>query len=113
MKTIRYPEVGVSAEVPKSLALQSIAVRLLRTSYDNVSCESDSSDISVGGVISLELLKLPTASKNIKGWSMTPITELRENVKRLEYPSAAKVACPLRPHPLRQLLASPFLFPPT
>ena len=86
MKTIDFPNVGIIAEVPKTLALESIAVRVIHTSYDNITSSAANTDMSLGGVVSLEILKLPQPSKCTKGWAMTLVSDLIDDVKRLGYP---------------------------
>lgn len=86
MKTIEYPGLSIVTEIPKTLALQSIAVRVIQCSYDNVSSAYPNVDMTLGGVLFIELLQLPPASKAVKGWVMRPATALSRTVQRLSYP---------------------------
>jgi len=89
MKIIDFPGLSTIAEIPKTLALQSIAVRLTHYTFDTVSHETgddEDFDTALGGVLFLEALKLPPPRKNIKGWSMMPVNQaVHDRVRRLDF----------------------------
>ena len=89
MKTIEYPQLDITTDVPKGLALQAIAVRVTYTSYDNVTGGSgggSAADMALGGVLYIELLALPPPCKKVKGWTLRHVTPLSKTVQRLTYP---------------------------
>mmetsp|Transcript_38837 Transcript_38837/g.62544 ORF Transcript_38837/g.62544 Transcript_38837/m.62544 type:complete len:798 (+) Transcript_38837:93-2486(+) len=89
MKIIDFPDIAIIAEIPKALALQSIAVRTIYCSNDSVTqvpADGKSFDVALGGTLFLETLKLPPMAKVVKGWTMRPIdTMLNTNVQRLNF----------------------------
>ena len=48
LKMIEMPELGVVAELPKSLALASIAIRFTHLSYDDLSAGAQAQDMALG-----------------------------------------------------------------
>ena len=91
LKSIEYTDLQASCELPKSLALASVAVRVthlhvdLLTPYD-AATDGSNAFVTLGGVFSIQLLGLPPAAKKVKGWTLRPVTELTSNVQRLPYP---------------------------
>ena len=102
VKSIDFTELLVSTELPKSLALASIAIRAMHFANDTISskaapAESAVAYMALGGVLCLELLTLPPPTKKIKGWTLRQVTALSTSVNRQPYPipSAAGESAPL------------------
>ena len=94
VKAIEFPSGDIRVEIQKAIATQPVAVRALFTAYDNVSylssCDTPELPelLPVGGVLCVELLRLPAASKEIKHWTITPFDEtLHDGVQRIKYPA--------------------------
>eukprot|EP00405_Crypthecodinium_cohnii_P012981 CAMPEP_0206426960 /NCGR_PEP_ID=MMETSP0324_2-20121206/4731_1 /ASSEMBLY_ACC=CAM_ASM_000836 /TAXON_ID=2866 /ORGANISM="Crypthecodinium cohnii, Strain Seligo" /LENGTH=650 /DNA_ID=CAMNT_0053892099 /DNA_START=12 /DNA_END=1964 /DNA_ORIENTATION=+ len=89
-KQIDFPRIGIGLEMPKSIALQamghSIGVRALYTSYDS-SNDKDPSEMSIGGMIRVDLLSIPPFSKKVKGWTIRQVPPPGEELVRLPYPN--------------------------
>jgi len=90
-KVIDHHKIQVVLELPKSIALQSmghcIGVRTLYTAYDSFRGK-DPSQMSVGGMIRVDLLSIPPFSKKVKGWTMRQIPPPGEELTRLAYPNS-------------------------
>jgi len=86
MKTIEIPELNFTSELPKSLALASIAVRMLHCYYDDLTQHAKNEFMTVGGVFTVDLLALPPPPKKVKGWTLRQVTPLATNVSKLPYP---------------------------
>merc|ERR1712139_218760 len=65
----------------------AIGVRTLYTKYD--SCHGkDPSNMSVGGMIRVDLLSIPPFSKKVKGWTIRQIPPPGQELTRLAYPNS-------------------------
>ncbi|GAQ79276.1 hypothetical protein KFL_000270350 [Klebsormidium nitens] len=98
-RTFDFPAVGFTMELPKPLALANVAVRLLqkeadpglrsRNEFSNLAsnriafCTRDAFD---GGTFSIDVLAVPPAPKQVKGWTLKHVTPLSTSVSRLPYP---------------------------
>ena len=107
VKAVDLPEIGVSIELPKALALASVAIRLvqLRTEHAAPSFGVPSSFQPLGGVAILDLLALPPMPKRVKGWTLRQVGPAAHGVTRMAYPlpqiggesaPSAGAAAPLR-----------------
>lgn len=104
MKSIRFNELGIGVDVPKPLALSSIALRVMYFPSDHQTYERNCQVRSLGGVFHVELLQLPQAPKRVKGWTLRQVNDLTDTVSRLSYPlggdghavAAAGTAQPLK-----------------
>lgn len=89
-KSIEHPKIQISYDLPKSIALQSmghcIGVRTLYTTYDSVNGR-DPSQMSVGGMIRVDLLSIPPFSKRVKGWTIRQVPPPGQELLRLPYPN--------------------------
>mmetsp|Transcript_50053 Transcript_50053/g.162019 ORF Transcript_50053/g.162019 Transcript_50053/m.162019 type:complete len:652 (-) Transcript_50053:122-2077(-) len=89
-KLIEFPRVAIGMEMPKSIALQSmghcIGVRALYTAYDSTD-NKDTSQLSVGGMIRVDLLSIPPFSKKVKGWTIRQVPSPGQELLRLPYPN--------------------------
>merc|ERR1719353_2237816 len=63
-----------------------IGVRALYSTYDSVG-NKGGSQMSVGGMIRVDLLSIPPFSKKVKGWTIRPIPPLGQELLRLSYPN--------------------------
>eukprot|EP00854_Cymbomonas_tetramitiformis_P002327 gene2327-3052_t len=86
MKTIEIPELNFISELPKSLALASIAVRMLHVYYDELTARAQNEFMAVGGVFAVDLLALPPPPKKVKAWTLRQVTPLATHVSKLPYP---------------------------
>ena len=109
IKSIDFAELSVTSELPKTLALASIAVRVVHYSADVCSpyappeAKGAATYVPLGGVLNFELLSLPPLPKKIKGWTMRPVTEMTNSVVHVQYPmpNADGVVVPGSAPPLR------------
>jgi len=108
VKSIEYADISISCELPKSLALASIAVRIVQYETDFVSpyaspeSAAAATYMTLGGVVKIELLSLPPPAKKVKGWTMRPVTEMSHTVLRQQYPvPGADGLIPANAPPLR------------
>lgn len=89
-KQIDYPKIQIGLDLPKSLAMHSmghcIGVRTFYTTYDSV-CGKDPSQMSVGGMIRVDLLSIPPFSKKVKGWTIRDIPAPGQELLKLPYPN--------------------------
>jgi len=83
MKIIDFPGLDIVAEIPKTLASQSVALRVLHTASNPLVGKLFS---SLGGIIFLEALRLPPPCTVAKGWTMQPSNPcLNNQVQRLDF----------------------------
>jgi hypothetical protein len=98
-KQIEFPSAGarpvhIGLDLPKSIAMQSlghnighsIGVRALYTTYDSVQGK-DPSQMSVGGMIRVDLLSIPPFSKKVKTWTIRQIPPAGQELIKLPYPN--------------------------
>eukprot|EP00929_Paragymnodinium_shiwhaense_P119708 TRINITY_DN91603_c0_g1_i1.p1 TRINITY_DN91603_c0_g1~~TRINITY_DN91603_c0_g1_i1.p1 ORF type:complete len:641 (-),score=151.68 TRINITY_DN91603_c0_g1_i1:304-2226(-) len=94
-KQIDFPKVQIGLDLPKSIAMQSmghlIGVRALYTTYDSVG-NKGGSQMSVGGMIRVDLLSIPPFSKKVKGWTIRQIPPPGQELMRLPYPNTEHTA---------------------
>ena len=96
VKSIEFTELAISTELPKSLALASVAIRAMHFTYDRLTPldneEAAGTEtpgptyMSLGGVLCLDLLTLPPPTKKVKGWVIRQINDMTTNVHRQPYP---------------------------
>uniref|UniRef100_A0A6T8CF42 Uncharacterized protein n=1 Tax=Prymnesium polylepis TaxID=72548 RepID=A0A6T8CF42_9EUKA len=110
LKVIDWSELQTTQELPKSLALASVSIRVLHfpmdihlpyldapepeakaaapptEDYSGLGNTAEPNVLVLGGMIMIELLTLPPSAKKIKGWTLRPVTELTHTVQRIEYP---------------------------
>lgn len=96
IKSIEFGVLSISTELPKSLALASVAIRAMHFTSDSLSprdpppaaLEAKGGPYyqTVGGVLTLELLTLPPAVKKLKGWTMRQITDMCHSLHKQPYP---------------------------
>ncbi len=92
MKMIEYAELNVTIELPKALALASIAVRVAQYEDDIVSpyaseeARAAATLMALGGVLKIDLVGLPQPPKKVKGYTMRVVNEMTTSVVHTEYP---------------------------
>jgi hypothetical protein len=87
MKPIRFNELGIGVDVPKPVAVQTLAMRCLYYPEDHQQYERNKcQDRALGGIFEVQLLGLPQAPKRVKGWTLRQVNELTTSVSRLAYP---------------------------
>lgn len=86
-KVVEYPDVDLTLEIPRALALANVAIRVLHFSYDELSERpSGCPFLALGGPFAVELLALPPPPKEVKQWTLRQVTGLSKDVLRLPYP---------------------------
>jgi cancer susceptibility candidate protein 1 len=86
-KMVEYPDVDVTIEIPRALALANVAIRVLHYCYDELSERPGGSPfLALGGPFAVELLALPPPPKEVKQWTLRQVTGLSKDVLRLPYP---------------------------
>ena len=108
-KQVEFAGSGVVVEIPRTLALASIALRVVHFAVDPV--DRPSKELVLGGPLIVDLLALPPRPKVIKQWTMRQITALADTVLRLPYPIPAAtgeslIGAPPPPPPSAQQLAN-------
>jgi cancer susceptibility candidate protein 1 len=88
-KQIEVPELNIVAELPKSVALATIAARMTHRTYCNFHDRCKNELMSVGGVFSVDLLTLPALPNVVKGWTLRTMTPLAYDVNKVPYPIPA------------------------
>jgi hypothetical protein len=104
LKVVDFGKTGIIVDIPKPLALHSVAVRVLYHPANHVSGGGGLSgdEVAVGGVLHMDLLEMPPSPRNVKGWVMRQVTHLSSDVGRISYPpgssdsGASSNAPPLR-----------------
>ncbi|TYZ60307.1 hypothetical protein PybrP1_010826 [[Pythium] brassicae (nom. inval.)] len=113
-KRIEFSELGVSVDLPKAVIVQSLALRVVHLPYDPFSRQSSQSfDLALGGVFSLELLALPPPPKRARGWMMREVADEDEPLKRLHYPLEGMVVSAALPVKVSLLLPSDAIYAPS
>uniref|UniRef100_A0A7S1XPL8 IC97/Casc1 N-terminal domain-containing protein n=1 Tax=Phaeomonas parva TaxID=124430 RepID=A0A7S1XPL8_9STRA len=100
LKTLDFTEVGLQVEVPKPVAPHRIAVRSVYVPYDEHSYGNgyvagegvDSPYAVLGGTFHVDMFEMPPPKKTIKGFEVRPLTDLKDKVNRLNYPSMTPLA---------------------
>ena len=92
MKKIEYNNLNLSVDIPKNLALTSVAMRMIAVDTDYLAGKYNSDYITLGGLLATELLALPPPPKKVKGWTLRQVTPLSENVSKLPYPPITNAA---------------------
>jgi hypothetical protein len=89
-KQIDFPKIQIGLDLPKSIAMQSAGhapgVRALYTTYDTVHGK-DPSNMPIGGMIRVDLLSIPPASRKVKGWTLRQIPAPGQELLKLPYPN--------------------------
>jgi cancer susceptibility candidate protein 1 len=112
LKVVDFHGTGMSIDIPKPCALQSVAIRALYLPFTHIKgMESyTGNDNAIGGVVHLDMLRLPKASRKVKEWQMTRISHLTEGVERMHYPPGASPndhAASLNAQPFRVKVTMP------
>lgn len=89
VKVIEMPDLDVVAEIPKSVALATVAVRILQIPPSIAPMrQSKNKYENVGGTVSFDLLSLPPTSKKTKSWTVRQVNHLSTSISCLSYPIA-------------------------
>eukprot|EP00442_Polarella_glacialis_P046099 CAMPEP_0115060744 /NCGR_PEP_ID=MMETSP0227-20121206/7625_1 /TAXON_ID=89957 /ORGANISM="Polarella glacialis, Strain CCMP 1383" /LENGTH=643 /DNA_ID=CAMNT_0002445975 /DNA_START=154 /DNA_END=2085 /DNA_ORIENTATION=+ len=104
-KQIEHPKIQIGLDLPKSIAQASagglcIGVRTLYTTFDSAQGK-DPVQMSVGGMIRVDLLGIPPFSKKVKNWTIRQVPTPGQELLRLPYPntehSTASTAIAVQP----------------
>lgn len=93
-KTVDLQDMGVIVELPRSIALASVAVRLLYVAHNHHNDDCTKELRGLGGELTIDLLALPPSPKHSRGWTMRQVTALVDSVYRLSYPISPAGADP-------------------
>lgn len=97
-KKIDFPSLNITLDVPKPIAIQHLALRVVYVPFDDrVHKSTASRDRVLGGVFSIELLALPDEAKKIKGWTIREMEGDDQSVTRIRYPAEGMVASAVQP----------------
>ncbi|KAK9828512.1 hypothetical protein WJX72_000473 [[Myrmecia] bisecta] len=86
LKSIDMPDIGVALDIPKMLALASIAIRVQQRAFDEFAGKCANGYMAVGGTFAVELCALPPGGKPVQSWTLRQVTPLASKVQRLPYP---------------------------
>ena len=94
IKSIEFDALSITTELPKQLALASIALRVMQFSSELLTPQqpplgASSPFMALGGVLSIELMALPQPPKKVKGWTIRPVAEAGVPIVRQSYPTPA------------------------
>uniref|UniRef100_A0A061S3N2 Cancer susceptibility candidate protein 1 n=1 Tax=Tetraselmis sp. GSL018 TaxID=582737 RepID=A0A061S3N2_9CHLO len=95
LKVADMSDLGILLEMPKTITLQSVALRIQRRPYDDLFAECTNEFAAVGGLLVVDLLALPPPCKVVKGWILRQVTHISKAVQRLPYPIPPAGADPL------------------
>ena len=117
LKVVDFGNSGIIVDIPKPLALHSVAVRVVYHPANHVAGGGAllGDEVPVGGVLHMDLLEMPPTPRNVKGWVMRQVTSLSKDVGRMSYPpgsdsgGGASNAPPLR---VKCVLAPTVVVPP-
>jgi len=96
LKSIEYPELGLTTDIPRPIILQTVAVRMIHYRRDPYSPFELGDYFTIGGVLVIEVLEVPERPRVVKAhvpdvkdagtWNMIRITETSGTVVRQPYP---------------------------
>ena len=90
---IDFGELKMKCDIPKHMQqTMSIIMRALWTSYDDYSNHKYLMDMSVGGVMTIDLLNFPTLAKPAKKWVLRLIYPSDQTLKKISYPAPNNAA---------------------
>ncbi|GIL57326.1 hypothetical protein Vafri_12587 [Volvox africanus] len=98
LKVVEMPQLGVTLDIPKQIALANVALRVQHRSgpaSDEFFWRCGNQWMAVGGVLVVDLLSLPPGAKKVRGWTLRQVTALASNVQRVPYPIPPAGADPL------------------
>ena len=96
IKQIEYPNLAFKTDIPRTIILQTVAVRMMHFRKDLVSPFVSGDYFTIGGVLFIECLEVPDRPKQIKShvpdvkdsgnWNSIKMTETKGAVERQSYP---------------------------
>ncbi|KAL3158441.1 hypothetical protein ABBQ38_010675 [Trebouxia sp. C0009 RCD-2024] len=86
LKAVEFPQLGISLEIPKLIALASVAVRVQWRESDEHLEECTTNLMAMGGVLHLDILSLPMPACQSNGWTLRAVTPDTQFIHRLAYP---------------------------
>jgi cancer susceptibility candidate protein 1 len=91
LKVVDYYNCGMVTDIPKPCSLIGVAIRTLYLPFTHIKGmgASSSGEVPIGGVLHLDMLKLPKRTRKVKEWEMSRISNLTTGVERLHYPPGA------------------------
>ena len=74
---------GIACKTPRALGGQSLIIRAMWKSYDDVSSEAGPyyPDIIVGGIVDFRLYQFPELSRQAMKWTIRSILSVNERLK--------------------------------
>ncbi|EFJ46480.1 hypothetical protein VOLCADRAFT_92992 [Volvox carteri f. nagariensis] len=98
VRVVEMPQLDVTLDIPKQIALANVALRVQHRSgpaADEFFWRCGNQWMAVGGVLVVDLLALPPGAKKVRGWTLRQVTALASNVQRVPYPIPPAGADPL------------------
>lgn len=86
MKTVEMSQLNLVVEIPKSIALAIVAMRVQHRTGDEFFASCTNQYMAVGGVMYADLLTLPPPARHVKSWTLRQVTPLATHVQRIPYP---------------------------
>jgi len=108
-KRIDFSELDIIVDVPKPVIMQTLAVRVIYTPYDIAVDSSYNVDEALGGVLTIDLLRIPPPPKRARGWTMRELNH--EKMSRFDYPLEGTVATASLAIKVSVLLLHDVIFP--
>lgn len=72
-RTVEYTDLGVTVEIPKPVALASLAVRVQLRAYDERFYSCTNQFMALGGVLLLDMLALPGQASKGNNWTIREV----------------------------------------
>jgi cancer susceptibility candidate protein 1 len=94
LKVVDYRSTGIVTDIPKPCSLQSVAIRTLYLPFTHIKGLGSykGTEVPIGGVLHLDMLRLPKAVRRVKEWEMSRVSSLSAGVERMHYPPGASPA---------------------
>lgn len=85
-RLVEFPALGVTVEIPKPVALASLAVRVQQRAYDERYGCCTNAFMALGGVLQLDLLALPGEARMGNHWTVRQVGPLARCISSIPYP---------------------------
>lgn len=93
---IDFPDLEISCSVPKLLNMEDVAIRVIYMDHYNVASSYANSSgkqlIVIGGIVSIDLLKMPANATRALNWTVRQILMPSCNLKRVSFPLSSMIS---------------------
>lgn len=86
LRTLTFPEAKVTIEIPKQIALASVALRIHQSPNNRFQTRGKGQYMALGGVMAAELVVMPAPGRRVRSWTLRSVTPLSTAVQRVPYP---------------------------